>query len=156
MSNKLKPCPWCGNHSTIQLLTFNYYKIGCTNLLCSIQPSINFKWEELEIVEQKWNNRTDPTSHSNYIRIKIQNCKKELNDLKAKRLLTIQGIKKAKLTYKNLMRTPLEDIEIDSIKIFLEALREKLLDLDILYQKQKKYYTQLHSKMDKLNEKVWI
>ena len=90
------------------------------------------------------------------IRTQIKITKQQIHQLKKKRSHYVSNIKKTKLLYKNLERNTIEDIELSAVAIFLQYLREALKELDQRYITQKTYYTQLHSIMDELNEKVWV
>lgn len=56
-NRNLQPCPWCNQPAQCIELSINFYKIGCVNSQCAIQPHITFKWSNHTHAKDTWNKR---------------------------------------------------------------------------------------------------
>lgn len=60
MSEKLKPCPFCGGEAKIQEYNGGFAAVGCSNGRCYMHPHA-FGFASAEDAIQKWNRRVERT-----------------------------------------------------------------------------------------------
>lgn len=96
------------------------------------------------------------------IRARIFFCQAKIQELKQNRKRHHKNIRGAKNLIKNIERcidrkenNELINFEVSTVAVFLSFLRETLIDLDYLWEKEVQYCVRLHRKMDDIGERVY-